>query len=147
MKNLYRELRERQQAEFDEFANKYMFFAFNDKQFIDGMKKLNLNAEADTNKIYRTYAGGFILKEKAEDMHQLTKRHKEELLEQIRADESGKGFIYDMFLYELCNHEYCITLDIEDTLEALGLTYEQISESQALQNGLELAKEEALKDR
>ena len=32
-----------------------------------------------------------------------------------------------MFSYELANHEYCITYDIEPTLDALGLTLDEIN--------------------
>jgi len=35
-------------------------------------------------------------------------------------------FLYDAFDYKLGNHEYCITWDIEPTLDALGLTEEEV---------------------
>ena len=44
-----------------------------------------------------------------------------------------------MFNYELANHEYCITWDITDTLESLGLTREDIENNKNLKNGLEKA--------
>ena len=50
-----------------------------------------------------------------------------------------------MFLYELANHEYCITYELEDTLEAVGLTIQEVENSKALKHGLVLAKREYLK--
>jgi hypothetical protein len=47
--NKYQELREKQQAELNAFP---MFFAFNQKQFEEGMKSLGLKP-TDTKKIYK----------------------------------------------------------------------------------------------
>ena len=41
-----------------------------------------------------------------------------------------------MFETELANHEYCITNDLTDTLEALGYTAEEIEQSPKLKTGL-----------
>ena len=49
------------------------------------------------------------------------------------------GFIYDMFLYELRNHEYQLTEDEGDALDALGLTWDDINTNPALKSGLEKA--------
>ena len=63
----------------------------------------------------------------------------------IRNDIDGSGFIKDMFFYELANHEYCITYDLEATLDALNLTEDQVMENPRLMKGLKLAREEYLK--
>ena len=45
---------------------------------------------------------------------------------------SNDQFLYDMFDYELGNHEYCITWDVSDTLEALGITEKEIEADQRM---------------
>ena len=66
--------------------------------------------------------------------------------EAIAADTTGDGIIKDMFLYELANHEYCITYDLEDTLDALALTVDEINADPRLLHGLEKALKQYLKD-
>ena len=55
-------------------------------------------------------------------MHETFARHHKELQAAIDADPTGEGFIKDMFLYELENHEYSYTGTAEDALDSLGLT-------------------------
>ena len=54
----------------------------------------------------------------------------------IKGDKTGHEFIYDMFNYELGNHEYCYTGSTEQTLEALGLPLEEVKKNPALLAGL-----------
>lgn len=58
----------------------------------------------------------------------------------IAADETGEGFIYDMFYEKLANHEYSVTLDETDALLSLGLSFEAIYKDKRLLLGLEKAK-------
>ncbi len=62
----------------------------------------------------------------------------------IMEDRTGEGYIKDMFICELENHNYANTNDLKDTLNALNLTQKQIDESPTLRHGLELAKKEVL---
>lgn len=137
--NKYLEMKNRQQKEFDEFANKNMFFAFSDKQFEEGMQKLGLQKD-DTDKIYRTIGGGFVLRTASKEMNNIFKRHEQERKDAIEADKDGTGFIYDMFDYELANHEYGYTGDSEEAVEALGLTYEEIEQDVRLKEAFNKAK-------
>lgn len=73
---------------------------------------------------------------------ELKKKQEKELQDKIKEDKVGDKFIYDMFLYEMANHEYIISLDIRETLQALNLTLEDVMNDKALTNGLILAKEE-----
>ena len=134
--NSYRLLTAKHEKEINEFP---FMWAFNQKQFDEGMRRLGLEP-TDTDKIYSIGAGGFIRKTDAEAMHELIKRHTAERQAAIEADETGEGFILDMFTYELDNHEYCITRDLEPTLDALGLTVEEVNASPALLHGLKLAE-------
>jgi hypothetical protein len=118
MKTLYQITKERQQKEFNEFSKKSMFFAFDKKQFEEGMKKLGLEP-SETNKIVSIGAGGYLLKNKVNELENLSKRQKEEL-KQLRKNK--KQFAADMFAYELANHEFGLTYDLSETLDALGMT-------------------------
>lgn len=136
--NRYLEMKERQQKEFNEFP---MFFAFSNEQFADGMKKLGLKPN-QTNKLYSMGMGGYYKKDDAPKLHEMRRRHDSEFREAIKADETGEGFILEMFKYELANHEYCITYDVSDTLDALGLTVEEVNSNKALLHGLNLGVKE-----
>jgi hypothetical protein len=129
--NKYQELRSKQQAELNAFP---MFFAFNQKQFEEGMKSLGLKP-TDTKKIYSIGYGGYYRKSDAPAFHEMFQRHTKELEDAIAADPTGDGFIFDMFDYELANHEYNYTRDPEPTLDALGMTLEQIRTEPRLFHG------------
>ena len=138
MSNLYLDLKESQQKQFDKFP---MFFAFSKEQLDEGKQKLGVK---DNKEICRLCSGGFIRKSDTQAFTDMLKKHNDELKKAIKNDETGEGFIYDMFLYELSNHEYCITYEIDDTLDAVNLTYDEVKNNRALQNGLELAKKNYL---
>ena len=120
--NLYRQLKDRHQKEINAFP---LGVAFSNKQFEEMMQGWGFTVK-DTAKIISIGAGCFIRKTDKEVFLNLLKRHKEELQDAIATDKTGNGFIYDMFYTELANHEYCITHDLEETLDALNLTAEQI---------------------
>lgn len=67
----YRELRDRQQKEFNELP---LGFAFSDKQFDEMMGKWGLDPEKDLDKIYRIPGGGFIQKKDHKHFHEVLDR-------------------------------------------------------------------------
>ena len=71
-------------------------------------------------------------------------RFDQELHEAVAGDKTGDGFIYEMFLYELENYEYGCTMDLSETLDALGYTPEDIQADPRLSHGLERARLEIL---
>lgn len=116
-----------------------IFYAFNNKQFKDGMEKIGLK-ETDTDKIFKLHdTGGFYKKTDSKLIVGTFKACDKELCDAIEDDKTGDGFIYEMFLYELDNHEYCITYDVEETLDAIGITLDDVLESQSLLHGLKKA--------
>lgn len=138
--NKYSELINKQQNELDNFP---IHFAFDEKQLNEGLKELGLN-ENETDKIIGIGAGGFIRKSDLETFTEMMQRHRKEFQNEIENDTTGENFIKDMFLYELANHEFCITYELDDTLDAVGLTIEDINNSKTLKHGLEIAKTEYL---
>lgn len=124
-----------------ELADFPIMWAFNDEQFKEGMKKLGLK-EDETNKIYSIDGGGFIRRKDATAFNEMFERHEREMKEAFQDDD----FAYDAFLYELANHEFCISFDYEPTLSALGITVENlVADDSRLMNILKKAKDDYLK--
>lgn len=135
--NAYLTLKNKHQDEVNAFP---MFFAFNKDQFEEGMKKLGLEP-TDTDKIYKLGGtGGFYRKSDSDALAEMFDRHMKEDADAIAADPTGDGYIYQMFNYELANHEYGYTGDPEPTLDALGLTMEEINANPALLHGWKKAE-------
>lgn len=138
--NKYMEMRHRHQAEVNAFP---MHFCFGEEQVRKKFEELGLDREKDLDKIVVIKGtGGFVLKKDAPALKEMLDRHSREMEEAIAGDKSGDGFIYEMFLYELNNHEYGYTYDASDTLRSLGLTLKQIEANPAMKHGWEKAKKE-----
>ncbi|WP_456363636.1 DUF7659 family protein [Priestia aryabhattai] len=135
MSNAYLTLKRKQEKELSDFP---MVFAFSQQQFNEGMIKLGLLPE-DKDKVYSIPGGGFIRKTDSQALNDLIARHAAEKQEAVDNDATGEGYIYDMFRYELANHEYGLTRELDDTLNALGYTFEEIEKSKKLTEGLKLA--------
>ncbi len=138
--NRYADLKQRQQQEFGTFPMQY---AFSNQQFAEGMAALGLKP-ADTDKIYKVPGGGFYRREDGSRLKTMMDRFDQELHEAVASDKTGDGFIYEMFLYELENYEYGCTMDLSETLDALGYTPEDIQADPRLSHGLERARLEIL---
>ena len=134
--NRYADLKQRQQQEFGTFPMQY---AFSNQQFAEGMAALGLKP-ADTDKIYKVPGGGFYRREDGSRLKTMMDRFDQELHEAVAGDKTGDGFIYEMFLYELENYEYGCTMDLSETLDALGYTPEDIQADPRLSHGLERAR-------
>ena len=140
--NRYMELKHRQQEEFNAFPMK---FAYSDKQFAEGMAALGLKP-TDTNKIYKAPGGGFYRRTDSPRLQEMIDRFDRELQDAIADDKTGDGFIREMFLHELENHEYSYTLDAEEALDELGYTLEDIQADERLARGFAMARQAALKE-
>lgn len=138
--NRYADLKQHQQQEFGTFPMQY---AFSNQQFAEGMAALGLKP-ADTDKIYKVPGGGFYRREDGSRLKTMMDRFDQELHEAVAGDKTGDGFIYEMFLYELENYEYGCTMDLSETLDALGYTPEDIQADPRLSHGLERARLEIL---
>lgn len=128
----YKNIRDRQQKEYNEFSKDKVFYAFSEEQFKEGLKKLKANKKD----IVQFIDGGFIKENDLKDLKELLKGHSQEIEDYITLDKTGEGFIYEMFKYELANHEYKITHDLEDTLKSLNITGEEIELKENLKHGL-----------
>ena len=111
----YNDLRTRQQSEFNNFPS---FYAFSERQFKEGLARLNCK-EKD---LYSGPGGMFYRKADADKLHAMLRRFDDEMQVAYRDDD----FLRDAIQYELANHEYCITLDVNETLEALGIEWDEV---------------------
>ena len=137
----YEELKNKHEQEMNAFP---LGACFSQKQFEEMMQKWGLTID-DTDKILSIGGGCYIRKSDRQTFHDMIDRFGQERKDAIAADITGDGYIYQMFLYELANHEYCITYDLEDTLNALGLTIEEINADKRMLHGLKKAKRDYLK--
>lgn len=128
----YQEMKERHQQEVNAFP---FMFAFSNQQFEEGMRKLGLQPN-QTDRIVSIGGSGFVRKSDVQAMKDMFNRHEQERKAALAADTAERGHAYQMFLYELGNHEYCITQDITETLEACGLTSEEVNGNPNLCNAL-----------
>jgi hypothetical protein len=130
---MYLELKRKHQKETNNFP---VSFAFNNQQFEEGMRKLGLEL-TEKDKVVGIGGGGFIRKSDSDALWEMMNRHDKEMSE---AKETSDQFVFEMFDYELGNHEYTYTGTVSDTLAALGLTLDEVKKSPRLLKGLEAAK-------
>ena len=136
----YVEMKARHQKEVNDFP---LGFAFNNKQFGEMMENWGLD-ENDADQIYSIGFGGYVRRKDSESLHDLFNRQEAEKKAAIAGDKTGYGYIYQMFLEELNNHEYSYTCDLADTLNALGLSADEINADHRLLNGLVKAVNEIM---
>lgn len=133
--NSYAEMRSRHQKEMNAFP---LHFAFSEKQIREEFKKMGLDYDkkSDCKKVVSIGAGGFVRREDLNPFKEMIKRHEYEIAKAITEDMSGNGFIYDMFVTELENHEYSYTGDMWEAVYACGLNADDLETSPALRAGL-----------
>ena len=140
--NTYLQMKQRHQQEFNAFPIK---FAFSQAQLEQGLIELGLQP-TDTDKVVATPGGSFIRATDQQAFLDLFARQDRERSEAIAADTDGTGFAYEMFRYELANHEYAYTLDPTDTLEALGFKLDEVAAFPALQKAFTNAQKDYLSE-
>lgn len=138
----YLELKNNNQKRFNDFSKKYIYwiFAFGNEEFENKLKEHNLTK----NDIISIGAGGFIKKEHKElYLQEMNRLNDNDAFKQIKHDDLE---VKKAFMYELANHEYCITYNVDDTLDALGITAEEIKKDPRLKKILKEAVNEYLED-
>ena len=66
-------------------------------------------------------------------------RHRLERKAAMDADQTGDGYLLEMFRCELSNHEYGYTRDAEPALMVLGVAWEDIGGDERLMHAFETA--------
>lgn len=129
--NKYTELKSKHQKEVDAFP---FGFAFNQSQFDEMMTRWGLDPQ-NTGAIFSIGGGGYVRKTDADAMHEMFDRHEAERQAAMNDDD----YLYQMFNYELANHEYSYIGDLTDTLEALGLTIDEVNADPRMADALKRA--------
>lgn len=117
--NPYLEFKSQQEKVLSKFPQ---FFAFNENQFNEGLKKLGTTKKD----ILGTGYGGFIRKTDKECYLKMFEEIDKALNEKLK----DEYFLYCAFRYELNNHEFIITSDYDDTLRVFGLQYDKLTKKQ-----------------
>ena len=136
-KDCYRKFKERRQKSINELP---MGFAFSNKQFVEMKEELGVK---DNNELCSIGNGGFMKKTDVHLLEETMDKYDEEFKELMKDDE----FLYSAFIYELANHEYCITFDPEDTLDELDLTFKDVINNKRLKRVFLKAEKEYLSKR
>jgi len=134
--NKYLKMKEKHRAELERFPIR---FAFSKEQLKEAMQELEVEK---TSELLRVGPGGLIRKEDSDKFTDLMERHAAEMDKAIKEDDQ---FIYDMFRYELGNHEYIVTGRLEDALEPLGLTTAEVKGDERLEQALMQARKDYIK--
>jgi len=141
--NSYLEMKQRHQREVNDLP---LFFAFSNEQFNESLQQMGLTSK-DTDQLRSLgIGGGFYHKDNADKIHGTFQRHENERNEAIESDKKGNGYIYEMFLYELNNHEYGYTGDESDTFDTLGFTHAEVENNKALKFGFDKAVKRIMTD-
>lgn len=138
----YLEIKNNNQKRFNDFSEKYIYwiFAFSNKEFDEKLKEHDITKE----NIISIGAGGFIKKEhKNLYLKEMNRLNKNDAFMQVKNDDAE---VKKAFIYELANHEYCITYNLDDALDALGITFEELKNDERLLKLMIQAKKEYLKD-
>lgn len=131
--NKYQEFKINQEKKFNEFP---MMFAFSNEQFENGKIKLGIN---NNNELLSIGGGGYIRKTDREAFDNLYTNLDQELINNLNNDDE---FLYQAFIYELANHEYCISCDLSDTMDCLGLNINKVRNDLRMNNILNKAIKE-----
>lgn len=130
--NKYTELKDSHSKMVNEFP---MAFAFSNKQFEEAKEKLGVKSN---DELLSIPGGGFIRKTDKDVFTAAFIKRNTEDAEAMKDNE----YLYQGFLYELANHEFCITGDPEATLGCFGLTITEVSEDKRLSDIFKKAKVE-----
>ena len=129
--NKYTELKDKHSKMVNEFP---MAFAFSDKQFEEAKDKLGVKSN---DELLSIPSGGMIRKTDREAYTSLFRTINQEDNEAEKDDE----YLYQGFLYELGNHEYCYTGDPEQTLDCFGLTIDEVNSDERLKRIFKKARD------
>lgn len=135
----YDEYNNKKQEDYNKFSKGKIFYAFDTEQFKKGMESIGLKPE-ETNKIAHLRAGAYILKNEIKNYIKFRNKQHNEFNEKMKSFNFAKS----AFKNELANYEYCYTMEIDDAINALGYTLNEINDDPLLSKALKEAKKELL---
>ncbi|MGW7813855.1 DUF7659 family protein [Staphylococcus xylosus] len=90
-----------------------IIFSFDNKELNKILEKLGLNSE----EVVSIGMNGFIRKSDVRAFNEMVDSIKTEHIKNMKNDD----YVYEMFKYEMGNHEYIITFDDEEILSVCGI--------------------------
>ena len=126
----YKKLNDEIQRRYNEFPMK---FAFSDEQLKKGLAELGCS---DVSEVVSIGGGGFIRRSDVDAFNTMARECANLHDTSIANDDE---YVETMFYYELGNHEYCVTMDIEDALDACNLTADEVNNDPRLRKLLAAA--------
>lgn len=135
----YKEFKENNSKELDEFISKNCFWAFSKEQLAEKLKELNITREEFESNYQNFIGGGFIRRDKVEEYNNIVEhmsRNKRNLLFE------NFEFAKSAFMYEMNNYECFISDDYDKVKSALGLTNKDINNNPMLVKAWNSAREE-----
>lgn len=135
--NKYRALMSKQAEEFYAFP---MAYGFGEEGIARGMRSLGLDPSERDKVVAFGNSGGFYRKEDQPKLRAMFERHAKERQDEIAKDETGLGFVLDMFMAVLADTEYPYTHNADSALDYLGLTLQDVMADKRLIRGLREAK-------
>lgn len=134
----YEEMKKAHQDDYNAFP---LGFAFNKVQFNEMMENWGLNPETDLNKISMLPQNiGYIRKADIPAFEEMLEKHKQEKI----TFKEKQSNIKAMLLNEMINHEYVISGDLAEVLEAVGYTMDDYAKSPTLQKAVNEARTDYL---
>lgn len=121
--NQYREMMKRHSAEIQAISAK---FAFSVAKINEQLCALGLERSSTNEVCIVGDTGLFYVGSNAALYCETYARQHQELEDAISADKTGTGFIFQMLLAALIDHEYAFTEDCEEALTALGYSMADI---------------------
>ena len=128
--NKYTELKDTHSRMINEFP---MAFAFSNEQFEEAKKKLDVTNNDELRSIA---GGGMIRATDSKAYSELFHTMNNETEEAMKDDE----YLYQGFLYELGNHEYCYTGDPKETIDCFALTIDEVNSDERLKRIFNMAR-------
>ena len=110
----YRQTKDLIQKKFSDFPVKW---AFNGTQLNEALKALEVES---TKELFRVTGGGLIRKSDSEAFKKMLDDNDKLLTDFLNSTYEN---IFDAMVYELQNHEYIYTGEIQPALDALGIEY------------------------
>ena len=141
--NLYRMQEAEHQRRVNDFLGKYAFFAFDEKQFNEGLAKLGI-APGTEGALVSIPGGGYLLADRGQELKDLLSKNSQERADAIRDTDTGAQFAYDMFRAALNDTEYSYSEDEEDALQRLGYSMQDIESDPILKPAFDKACKDIL---
>ena len=133
----YDALQKAHQEDISNFPILWLFGKKSDAELAEAISKIGAKSVDD---LVGIGGGGYIHKEKKEDFLTMMQNHGEER----NKFSSNQNNLIEVIFSEMCNHEYAYTQDPEDTLNALGKTYQDLQDP-IFKKAWKLAEKKCLK--